>query len=309
METLTARDGAARAPALPAPGSPGAWILAARPRTLPAALAPVAVGTAIAAVEGGARALPALAAACGALLLQIGANFANDVFDAERGADGEARIGPPRAVQQGLLSPRAVRRGMAAVFGAALAPGLYLAAIGGWPIVALGAASIAAAVAYTGGPWPLGYHGLGEVAVFLFFGLAAVCGTSYVQTLAVSPAALAASLPIGALASAILVVNNLRDVETDALAGKRTLAVRLGRRGARLEYLALVATAFAACPLLALALESPGPLLAWLSAPLAQGPLRSVFQRSDGPALNAALAESARLELAFALLLALGIAL
>ncbi len=307
MEALAPDAATAPARSLPAPNSAGAWLLAARLRTLPVALAPVAVGTAIAAVEGGARALPALAAVAGALLLQIGANFANDLFDAERGADSEARIGPPRAVQQGLLTPRAVRRGMAVVFAAATAIGVYLVFVGGWPIAAIGLASISAAVAYTGGPWPLAYHGLGEVAVLVFFGFAAVCGTTWVQTQAFSATACLASLPIGCLASSILVVNNLRDIETDATAGKRTLAVRYGRRAARLEYAGLVALAFASLPLLALRLGGSGPLLVLVCAPLALGLARRVFLHVDGPALNAALAGTARLELVFALLLAGGI--
>jgi 1,4-dihydroxy-2-naphthoate octaprenyltransferase len=292
---------------LPAPNSLGAWWLAARPRTLPVAIAPVAVGSAVAAREGAFVLGPALAAAAGALLLQIAANFANDLFDAERGADNAARIGPPRAVQQGLLSPRAMRAGVAVVIAAALGIGSYLVSIGGWPIVAIGLASIAGALAYTGGPYPLAYHGLGEVAVFAFFGVIAVCGTTYVQTLQFSQLALLASLPIGCLASAILVVNNLRDIETDAAANKHTLAVRFGRRGARREYASLLWIAFASAPLLALETGSAAPLIALLGTPLALRVARVVFAHGDGPALNGALAETARLELVFALLLSAGI--
>jgi len=158
------------------------WLLAIRLRTLPVAAAPVAVGTALAATEGGARVLPALAALAGALLLQIGSNIANDLFDHEKGADTEERIGPPRVAQLGLLSPEEMRRGMGGVFGAALLVGLYLTAVGGWPIVVVGLLAITAAIAYTGGPWPFGYRGLGDPAVFFFFGPVAVMGTSYVQT-------------------------------------------------------------------------------------------------------------------------------
>jgi len=208
-----------------------AWLLAARPRTLAVSVAPVAVGSAVAVSEGGARAGPALAALAGALLLQVGSNFANDLFDFEKGVDTEARIGPARATQLGLLSPRQMRLGTAAVFAAAAGVGLILVWMAGWPVAVVGAVSILAAVTYTGGPWPFGYHGLGEVAVFGFFGVVAVVGTDYVQTLALSGRALAASVPVGALATAILVVNNVRDIESDRRAGKRTLSVRLGRRG------------------------------------------------------------------------------
>ncbi|MDJ0869797.1 MAG: 1,4-dihydroxy-2-naphthoate polyprenyltransferase [Myxococcota bacterium] len=298
----------ASAPAAPAPTGWRVWWLAARPRTLPVALAPVAVGTAVAASLGAARAGPALAAALGALLITIGTNLANDVFDAEQGADGADRIGPPRAVQMGWLSPAAVRLAMAAVFAAATAVGVYLVALGGWPVVWIGLLSIAAGIAYTGGPWPLGYHGLGDLTVLVFFGGVAVAGTVWVQALALPPVTWAAALPVGALATAVLVVNNLRDVDSDRRAGKRTLAVRLGRRAARLEYAALLAAAYAVP--LALWLATPRPawvLLPLLSLPLAAPLLRCVATRRDGPALNEALAGTARLELVFALLLAAGL--
>ncbi len=292
------------------PGSPQAWVLAARPRTLPVSLGPVLVGTAIAWSEGSVHAGAALAAGIVALLLQIGSNLANDVFDFEKGADTEARIGPPRATQMGLLTPAALKRGMVVVFAAACGAGLYLAWLAGPLIVAVGAVSIAAAIAYTGGPYPLGYHGLGDVAVFVFFGLVAVVGTTFVQTGDFPPLALWASLPVGALATAILVVNNLRDVDTDRDAGKRTLAVRLGRRGARAEWAALVGGAYLVTLVLWGAIGTgPLVLLPWLSAPRAWSLWRVVRESTQGPALNEALAGTAQLGLVFSLLLALGIAL
>ncbi len=291
------------------PGSAAAWILALRPRTLPVSLAPVLVGTAVAHQLGGLRIGPALAAAAGSLLLQIGSNFANDVFDFEKGADTEARIGPPRATQLGLLTPRALRRGMLVVFALAVAIGVYLTAIAGPAILAIGIFSIAAAIAYTGGPWPLGYHGLGDVAVFVFFGLVAVTGTCFVQLGHVPPLALLAAVPVGALATAILVVNNLRDVETDRVAGKRTLAVRLGRGGARAEWFLLVAAAYLIASLpWALDGASPFVLLPWLTLPLAVSLGRVIQREVAGPPLNEALAGTAKLCLLHSLLFAIGLA-
>src|SRR5450755_3471127 len=226
------------------PGSLGAWLLASRPKTLSAAAVPVLVGTACASARGAVSWGPALAALVGALLLQIGANFANDVFDYEKGADTAARLGPTRAVQAGLLSARSMRLGMVLVFALALALGLYLTAVAGPVILIIGCASIASAIAYTGGPYPLGYHGLGDVFVFLFFGLVAVCGTAFVELGYVPALAVSCALPVGALATAILVVNNLRDRQTDQLAGKRTLAVRFGRNFALTQYRALIAISY-----------------------------------------------------------------
>jgi 1,4-dihydroxy-2-naphthoate octaprenyltransferase len=283
------------------------WLLAARPRTLPVAFAPVLVGTALAAAEGKARAAPAAAALTGALLLQIGANLANDLFDSEKGADREDRIGPPRAMQLGLVTVAQMRRAIALVLGAAVAVGVYLVAVGGWPIAAIGVLSIAAALAYTGGPLPFGYHGLGDVAVFVFFGLFAVGGTHYVQALSLSPVALAAALPVGALATAILVVNNLRDIRTDARAGKRTLAVRIGPRATRFEFIGLLVFAYALLPdFWLLGAASPWVLLPLLTLPRALGLVRTVTRAADGPALNAALAGTARLAFGFSLLFAVG---
>ena len=291
------------------PGSLAAWILALRPRTLPVSLAPVLVGTAVAHQLGGLRVGPALAAAVGSLLLQIGSNLANDVFDFEKGADTADRIGPPRATQLGLLTPRAMKRGMVCVFGLATLVGLYLTAVAGPAILAIGVVSIAVAIAYTGGPWPLGYHGLGDLAVFVFFGVVAVTGTCFVQLGEVPLLAAVASIPVGALATAILVVNNLRDVETDRAAGKRTLAVRLGPGGARAEWSLLVASAYvlASLPWLVFG-TTPWVLLPWLTAPLAVSLGRVIHAEASGPALSDALAGTAKLCLFFALLFAAGLA-
>ncbi|MEE8580219.1 MAG: 1,4-dihydroxy-2-naphthoate polyprenyltransferase [Myxococcota bacterium] len=283
------------------------WWIAARPRTLPVAIAPVIVGSALAQAGPGARALPAAAALCTALLLQIGANLANDLFDHQKGVDGADRIGPPRAMQLGLLDASAMGRGMLAVFGAAALCGLYLVWIGGWPIALVGALSIAAALAYSGGPFALGDHGLGDLAVFLFFGVIAVCGSYYVQALCLPLSVLVISLPVGALATAVLVVNNIRDLDSDARAGKRTLAVHLGPRASRIEFALLTLLPFVVPAALAVdAAAGITPALPLLLLPWAIGLVRRVWTSRDGPALNAALAATARLELGFCGLLALG---
>ncbi len=292
-----------------APSPVRVWMLAARVQTLPAAAAPVVVGTGAAIGMGHFAPLPALAALLGALLLQVGANFANDLFDFLRGADTAERVGPTRVTQAGLLTPRQVRAGMWAVFAAAAIIGVYLVVVGGWPIVLIGLAAIAAAIAYTGGPFPLGYHGLGEIFVFLFFGLAAVCGTYYVQAGTVHAVAWWAAAPMGALAVGIIVVNNLRDIATDRAAGKRTLAVRFGERGTQAEYIALIVVAYLVPPAMWLGgAASAWALLALLSLPLAL-PLVRRLCRERGRALNGVLAGTARLELVYGLLFALGLAL
>ncbi len=296
------------ATAIVAPRSLRAWMLAARPQTLPAAAAPVLVGTACAFAAGGLRWGPAVAALAGALLIQIGTNFWNDACDFERGADGADRVGPRRAAQSGLLSVGALRAGTAAAFALAFATGVYLTAVAGWPVVIIGLASLAAGLAYTGGPWPLAYVGLGDLFVFVFFGLAAVCGTVFVQLGAVPPLAWWAAVPVGALATAILVVNNLRDRAGDARAGKRTLAVRLGMAGGRAEYVALIGVAYAVPVVLAAAgLTGPWALLPLATAPLAVARVRRVI-RGEGAALAPELAATAKLLMAHAALLALGIA-
>lgn len=283
-------------------GALRAWLLASRPKTLPAAVIPVAVGSAVAARAGAFALAPALGALAVALTVQIGTNFANDVFDYEKGADTEDRLGPTRAVQAGLLSPAQMRRGMWLVFGACAAAGLYLTAVAGWPLLLIGVASILSGLAYTGGPYPLGYHGLGDVFVLVFFGFVAVCGTVYVQALGLVPLAWWAAVPVGCLSTAILVVNNLRDRHTDVVAGKRTLAVRFGRRGAERELLVLLVAAYTApAVVLALGLASAWALAPWASLPLALGVWRQVKQR-EGPALNATLGATARLLVVYGVL-------
>jgi 1,4-dihydroxy-2-naphthoate octaprenyltransferase len=283
------------------------WVAAARPRTLPAAIVPVAVGTACAHVVRGIAWGPALAALGGAIAIQIGTNFANDVFDAERGADGPDRVGPLRAVSSGRITAAAMKRAMTAAFVIASGFGIYLAATAGWPVVAIGLASIAAGVAYTGGPWPLGYHGLGDACVLAFFGLVAVCGTTYVQVHDVPALALWAALPVGALATAILVVNNVRDRATDARAGKRTLAVRLGRRAAIVEYALLIAIAFVVPIGLSIASRDGWRLLPLATIPLAWRLVRELVQATTGTTYNRCLASTAQLLLVHGALLATGL--
>ncbi len=286
----------------------GAWWLAARPATLTAAVAPVLVGIAVVARDGAARPLAAGAALLTALLLQIGANFANDLFDFEKGADTEERLGPTRAVQSGLLSPSQMRTGTLWAFGAAALAGLVLVALGGWPIAVLGALAIAAGLGYTAGPWPLGYHGLGDLTVFFFFGVVAVAGTGFVQTHHLSALALAAALPMGFLVTSILAVNNLRDIDTDVRAGKRTLAVRMGRTNARRYTAALIGGAYPALAVLGIAFDtSAGILLPLLTLPWAARLMRTVLSRDDAPSLNGALVGCARLHAGFGTLLALGL--
>jgi 1,4-dihydroxy-2-naphthoate polyprenyltransferase len=283
------------------------WIGAARLRTLPAAVVPVVVGTAVAYATKAIAWGPALAALGGALAIQIGTNFANDVFDAEKGADGPDRLGPVRAVSAGLVSAAAMKRAMIVAFVVASAFGLYLTLVGGWPIAAAGIASILAGIAYTGGPWPLGYHGLGDVFVLLFFGFVAVCGTVFVQLDTVPALAVWAAIPVGVLATAIIVVNNLRDRATDARAGKRTLAVRLGRRGAIVEYAALLAIAYAVPLGLAVCASDPWRALPLVTIPLALRRLRDLAGATTGPEFNACLAATAQLMLLHGLLFTIGL--
>lgn len=292
----------------PPPSTLGVWWLAARPKTLSAASVPVLVGTACAFAAGGVRWLPALAAMLGALLLQIGANFANDVYDFEKGADTADRLGPTRAVQAGLVTPAAMRRAMLLVFALALLIGVYLTAVAGPVIVAIGIASIVAAIAYTGGPYPLGYNGLGDAVVLVFFGPVAVCGTAFVQLGHVPMLAALASVPIGALATAILVVNNVRDRATDARAGKRTLAVRLGVKAALMEYAGAVLLPNLLPVYLAVGQGGRFVLLPLLTVPMALALLRAV-SRESGRALNVRLAGTAKLLFVWGVLLSAGIAL
>jgi 1,4-dihydroxy-2-naphthoate octaprenyltransferase len=281
--------------------------LAIRPRTLSCAVVPVLVGTALAWRNGSARLGAALACLICSALIQIGTNLVNDYADAERGADTADRLGPTRVTQSGLARPRAVKLWAAATFAAAIVPGAYLVALGGWPILIAGLLSVASGYAYTAGPYPLGYHGLGDLFVLVFFGFVATLGCYWVQAGPPPPALWLAAMPVGALATAILAVNNLRDAPTDALAGKRTLAVRLGIGAARAEYAGLLAAAFGA-PIALVALHQAGPwaLLPLLAMPLAVRPLRLVL-RASGGALNEALGATARLHLIAGALLALGL--
>jgi 1,4-dihydroxy-2-naphthoate octaprenyltransferase len=281
------------------------WKLAARPKTLPAAVSPVIVGVAVAWQAGGFALGPALACVFAALLLQIGANIANDYFDYFKGADAGERLGPVRVTTAGLATPNEVRLAMLIVFGVAALVGLYLAWVGGWVVIIIGLASIAAAVAYTGGPFPFGYHGLGDVFAFLFFGPVAVCGTVYVQMKSVPALAAWLSLPIGFLVAAILVVNNLRDIESDRKVGKRTLAVRLGGQATKWEYVLLIAAAYFV-PVMLLPAYGPWLLISWGSLLLVPKLLRTIFTQVGRP-LNAALAGTGRLTLVYGVLLAAGV--
>lgn len=292
-----------------APGSFSAWILAARPATLTAAFAPVAVGTACAWRVGGLRWDAAFAALLGAFLIQIATNFANDMFDFEKGADTEARLGPTRAAQAGLLTVRQLRVGIAVAFTLALGTGVYLTWVAGPVVIVIGLVSMAAGLAYTGGPFPLAYNGLGDLFVMLFFGFVAVCGTAFVQVLSVPSIAWVASVPIGALATAILVVNNVRDLEGDALADKKTLVVRFGRNAGVGEYGALLVAAYATpVVLFLLGWTTAWVFLPWATVLWAGQLLRSVA-REEGAALNETLAWTAKLLSLFGILFSIGIAL
>ena len=284
------------------------WWAAARPRTLWAAVAPVLVGTGLAVGDRVFRPDAAAAALLGALAIQIAANFANDASDAKRGADSPDRVGPPRAVASGALPEGRIWYGVWIMFGLAAIAGVYLTAVAGWAILALGAACVLAALAYTGGPLPYGYRGLGEAFVFLFFGLAATVGSRYVHDMTAPAAAWLAAVPVGFLAAAILVANNVRDVETDAAVGKRTLAVILGETFARRLYVLLVVGAH----VFAAGLAAAGVLPRWsalalLAAPWAVRPVRDLMSTA-GPGLIGALEATARLHLLFSLGLATGAA-
>jgi 1,4-dihydroxy-2-naphthoate octaprenyltransferase len=298
-----------------------AWLMAARPQTLPAAAAPVVVGTGLAVRDGVFAPLPALAALVGAALIQVGTNLANDYFDAVKGADTDEREGFTRVTQSGLISPARVKAATAVAFAASVLVGLYLVYVGGLPILVVGIASILSGVAYTGGPYPLGYYGLGDAFVFVFFGLVAVTGTYYVQAAAelaaplatsipagtVPATAVVAGLPVAAISTDILVVNNVRDRETDARAGKRTLAVRLGYRFSRVQFVALLALAYATPAYLWLVEGFDPTVLAPLATlPYAGLVARTVLTRTDGEALNPALERVGKLLAAFSALFAAG---
>jgi 1,4-dihydroxy-2-naphthoate polyprenyltransferase len=286
------------------------WLMAARLRTLPAAIAPVLVGTALAGFEHAFHPLRFVAALFGAIFIQVGTNLSNDYSDARRGADADDRLGPVRVTAGGLVPPSQVLVATYVSFGLAVLAGIYLIVVAGWLLLAIGAASILAGVAYTGGPRPYGYAGLGEAFVFLFFGVVAVAGSYYVQVTHLQWEAFALSVPVGLLAAAILVVNNVRDIDSDRRADKRTLAVKLGRERTRVMFAAIV---YAAYPL-ALVTWVAGPLrawvaLSWLSLPLAVVLVGIVRTRTDGPSLNGALARSGMLQLCFCVLLSAGLLL
>jgi 1,4-dihydroxy-2-naphthoate octaprenyltransferase len=299
-----------------------AWVMAARPQTLPAAAAPVIVGTGLAVGAGTFAPLPALAALIGALLIQVGTNFANDYYDARSGVDSDDREGFTRVTQSGLIAPAKVRWAMIGTFTLSILVGIYLVRVGGLPIVVIGLASVAAGILYAGGPYPLGSYGLGDLFVFVFFGLVAVTGTYYVQAAATAPAfplrpppgtlpvaAVVASLPAAALSTNILVVNNVRDLETDRAAGKRSLAVLIGYRWSRVEFLLLLGMAYTVPIVFWLAEGNPVVLAPLLTLPSAVRIARTVLSRTEGAALNPALERMGKLLAAHSTLFAIGLAL
>ena len=289
---------------------PNPWVLAARPRTLWAAVAPVLAGSGLAFASGVFRADAMAAALICALSFQVAANFANDASDARRGADPETRIGPTRVVATGLLTSRQVWAAVWVMFALAAACGLYIASITSWVVVAVGAVAILATVTYTGGLSPYGYRGFGEISVFLFFGLVATVGTRYAHDGTAPLEAWLLAVPVGLTASAILVANNVRDIDTDAAAGKRTLAVALGRDRARTLYIAIVIAAFVVIAGTALIGIVPRwTALAMLTAPLAVPLIRTIRSTTEGPALIKVLEGTARLHLLVGIGLAIGAAI
>jgi len=283
------------------------WLLAIRPKTLPAAAAPVIVGSGMAFTDDGFRFGLSLACLLSALLLQIGSNLANDVFDYERGADQGDRYGPVRVTQAGLLTSEEVKRGMLVVLTLSATFGIYLVFIGGWPILILGGAAILSAIAYTGGPFPLGYHGLGDIFVFIFFGLAAVTGTYYVQLLTVTAPVWWMAVAMGLLTVSILVVNNLRDIVNDRQANKRTLVVRFGEQFARLEYVFCILGAYSIPVALWGVRKLPMlSLLIFFTIPLSMRLVQAIYTDA-GRELNKTLAGTGRLELIYALCFNLGL--
>ncbi len=295
----------AHPPEGPRVAQPRDWLAGTRPRTLPAAVVPVLIGTGVAFGYGQFSAWRAVLALVVALALQIGVNFANDYSDGIRGSD-ERRVGPTRLVAAGLARPKQVLAAAFACFGVACVAGLVLAIFTSWWLIAVGAAAVAAAWFYTGGSHPYGYQGLGEVAVFAFFGLAAVAGTAYVQMVGFSWLELLAAIPAGLLSCALLMINNLRDIGSDAEVGKRTLAVRLGDRRSRAVYIASLLLPFVA----ALALTPARPLAALtvVTLPLAWGPIQAVRSGAAGPTLIKALGQTGRLQLAFGIVFTIGLA-
>jgi 1,4-dihydroxy-2-naphthoate octaprenyltransferase len=294
----------AAATAAPPMGRASIWLSAARPRTLPAGIVPVLVGVAIAYHAGHVDAAVGLVTLAASLLIQIGCNLANDYYDFVSGADNASRLGPLRITQARLAEPATVKRAAFTVLGLAAILGIYLSYVGGWPILVIGVLSIVAALAYSAGPFPLAHHGLGDVFVFVFFGLIAVNGTVFLQIGQVTPLSLISSLPVACLVTAILVVNNLRDIESDRLAGKHTLAVCFGAGFARAECVVLIAASFAALPVLA-GIGGARFLMPLAAVPIAYRQIRYLYSRS-GAALNQSLAGTAGLHMAYGILFMIG---
>jgi 1,4-dihydroxy-2-naphthoate octaprenyltransferase len=284
-----------------------AWILATRPKTLPAAVGPVLVGSALALADKRFALIPALAALGISLLLQIGVNLANDYFDGVKGIDTKERLGPVRVTQSGLISPAGVKSAMMLTFSLAACLGFYLMVRGGWPVIFIGTASILAALGYSGGPFPLASHGLGDLFVFIFFGLVAVCGTYYVQALQLTWIVFFMATAVGLPVTAILVINNLRDIRTDQKVGKNTLAVILGEDLSKIEYALLLALSYGLLFIIwVVGWASFWILLPFLSLPWAGCLIRSVLRSDIDPGLNVLLAKTAGLSLLYSVLLSIG---
>ena len=284
----------------------GNWLIAIRIKTLPAAISPVILGTALAFHDGNSNSFILFMTLLAAVLIQIGANFANDVYDFEKGSDRADRLGPQRATQSGLISPTDMKKGMWKIFALAIGVGFYLAYVGGWPIVIIGLASIAAGIAYTGGPYPLGYHGFGDIFVFLFFGLIAVPGTYYLQTGSVTEFSLWLGAVMGMLTTAILVVNNLRDRDADIISGKKTLAVRFGETFSKIQFILLVMLPFLLPFHLWRQWNKMSFLLTLFTLPIAVHLIIQLFNNT-GADLNKVLAGTARFLFIFTLLLSAGL--
>ena len=282
------------------------WLIAIRIKTLPAAISPVILGTALAFHDGNSNSFILFMTLLAAVLIQIGANFANDVYDFEKGSDRADRLGPQRATQSGLISPADMKKAMWKIFALAIGVGFYLAYVGGWPIVIIGLASIAAGIAYTGGPYPLGYHGFGDIFVFLFFGLIAVPGTYYLQTGSVTEFSLWLGAVMGMLTTAILVVNNLRDRDADIISGKKTLAVRFGETFSKIQFILLVMLPFLLPFHLWRQWNKMSFLLTLFTLPIAVHLIIQLFNNT-GADLNKVLAGTARFLFIFTLLLSAGL--
>jgi 1,4-dihydroxy-2-naphthoate octaprenyltransferase len=284
------------------------WVLASRLKTLTAAISPVLVGVSLAIHDGEFQLFIAFMTLLAAVLIQIGANFANDVYDFLNGSDREDRLGPTRATQSGLIPPEDMKKGMWLIFALAICVGFYLASIGGWPIVWIGLASIASAIAYTGGPYPLGYHGWGDVFVFVFFGIIAVPGTYYLQSGFVSYDSILFGIPLGALSTAILIVNNLRDADTDIKSGKRTLAVRFGKTFVKIEYIIMMVVAFAIPIYILQFWDELSLYIILFLLPISIRLIQSLYNET-GISLNPVLVNTAQFLFHFSILLSIGLIL